>query len=185
MCKTYITPSLLDSFCNGYDWVGMIKREEKEINQAIQNGIDFEQAVMNREFEELNCYVDNCLYQPMLYGQFDKYYLFGYADIVKDNVIIDLKFKKSYEFPHYYNSNQYLIYTALTDINEFMYIIGTGSNPHSPNAIYFEKYNRNDNLLLSRLNQLNNAIDRFGLRNIFNQNYSYERIRERINNSNI
>ena len=61
--KTYISPSLLDSFCNGYDWVGMIKREEKVISPRMQMGIDFEQAVINGEFEELNEFVDGALYQ--------------------------------------------------------------------------------------------------------------------------
>lgn len=185
MCKTYISPSLLDAFYNSYDWIGMIKREEKEINQAIQNGIDWEKAVIDGEFEELNDLIEGGLYQQMTYGEFDKYFLFGYADIVKYDMVIDLKFKSNYEFPHYYNSNQYLIYTTLLDIDNFMYVIGTGTDVHNPTGIYYEKYNRNDNLLLQRLNHLDKAIDYFGLRQIYEQNYSMDRIKERIENDSL
>lgn len=163
----------------------MIKREEKEINQAIQKGIDWENAVMNREFEELNDLIEGGLYQQMTYGEFDKYFLFGYADIVKYDMVIDLKFKFNYEFPHYYNSNQYLIYTTLLDIDNFMYVIGTGTDVHNPTGIYYEKYNRDDKLLLQRLNYLDKAIDYFGLREIYEQNYSMDRIKERIQNDSL
>ena len=76
MIKTYISPSLLDAFTNNYDWIAMIKREEREISVAMQNGIDWEKAVIEGEFEELNEIINGGLYQQMVYGEFDKFFLF-------------------------------------------------------------------------------------------------------------
>ena len=73
MAKTYISPSLLDAFCNSYDWIGMIKREEKEVSSAMQNGIEWEKAVIDGEFEELNSLIEGGLYQQMTYGKFDRF----------------------------------------------------------------------------------------------------------------
>ena len=178
--STYITPSLLDSFMNGYDWVGMVKREPKEVTDRMQMGIDFEQAVINGEFEELNEFVDGALYQQFCYGQVGKFTLLGFADLVKYDLIIDLKFKSSYEMGDYYNSNQRLIYPALLGIDKFAYVVGTGSNPHEPTGIYWEHYVRDDKLLLERLYDLDRAIDTFGLREIYNQNYSTTRYEKEI-----
>lgn len=178
--KTYISPSLLDSFCNGYDWVGMIKREEKIVSPRMQMGIDFEQAVINGEFEELNEFVDGALYQQFCCGQVGKFFLLGFADLVKYDLIIDLKFKSSYEINDYFNSNQRLIYPALMGIDKFAYVVGTGTNPHEPTGIYWEHYVRDDDLLLERLYALDRAIDNLGLRSIYEQNYGIERYEKEI-----
>lgn len=182
MVNTYITPSLLDAFYNNYDWIGMIKREEKEITQAMQNGVEWEQAVINGEFEELNEIINGGLYQQMVYGEFDKFFLFGYADIVRFDTVIDLKFKSNYEFPSYFNSNQRLIYPYLLDLENFSYIIGTGTDVHNPTSICREDYVRDDDLLKQRLYEFDRAIDYFNLRKIYEQNYSMDRIVERIEN---
>lgn len=181
MCKTYITPSLLDCFYNGYDWISMIKREEKETNLAMQNGVTFEKNVMEGKIEELKEEINDSLYQVMCYGNFHNYFLFGFADFVKYNKIIDIKFKKNYELHSYYNSNQYLIYTTLLDIDNFSYIIGTGTNPNEPSGIYYEDYIRDDDLLLLRLKQFDKAIDRFDLRKIYEENYSITRLKDKYN----
>ena len=178
--KTYISPSLRDSFCNGYDWVGMIKREEKVISPRMQMGIDFEQAVINGEFEELNEFVDGALYQQFCCGQVGKFFLLGFADLVKYDLIIDLKFKSGYEINDYFNSNQRLIYPALMGIDKFAYVVGTGTNPHEPTGIYWEHYVRDDDLLLERLYALDRAIDNLGLRSIYEQNYGVERYEKEI-----
>ena len=185
MAKTYISPSLLDAFCNSYDWIGMIKREEKEVSSAMQNGIEWEKAVIDGEFEELNSLIEGGLYQQMTYGKFDRFYLFGYADLVKYDTVIDLKFKANYDFPHYYNYNQYLIYTTLLNIDNFIYVIGTGTDVHNPTGIYYESYTRNDTLLLQRLNQFDRAIDYFDLRKIYEENYSIDRIMDKIQNDSL
>lgn len=178
--KVYISPSLLDAFTKGYDWVGMIKREPKEVTPAMQKGIDFEQAVINGEFEELNDFVDGSLYQQFCCGQVGKFFLLGFADLVKYDLIIDLKFKSGYEIGDYYNSNQRLIYPALMGIDKFAYVVGVGTNPHEPTDIFWENYVRDDNLLLERLNAFDRAIDVFNLRSIYEQNYSVERYEKEI-----
>ena len=180
MFKTYISPSLLDAFTNNYDWISMIKREEREISVAMQNGIDWEKAVIEGEFEELNEIINGGLYQQMVYGSLDKFFLFGYADIVKYDTVIDLKFKANYDFPSYYNSNQRLVYPYLLGLDNFSYIIGTGTDVHNPTSICREDYTRDDNLLRERLFDFDRAIDHFGLREIYEQNYSMDRIIERI-----
>ena len=43
----------------------------------------WENAVINGEFEELNEIINGGIYQQMVYGEFDRFFLFGYADIVK------------------------------------------------------------------------------------------------------
>lgn len=180
MAKTYITPSLLDAFCNDYDWIGMIKREPREVTKSMENGNLFEKAVISGEFEELNELVDNCLYQEFCCGQFDKFFLLGFADIIKNDLIVDIKFKSNFEYGNYYSYNQRLIYPALLGIDKFAYVVGTGSNPHEPTGIYWEYYVRDDNLLLERLYDLDRAIDTFGLREIYNQNYSTTRYEKEI-----
>lgn len=178
--STYISPSLLDAYCKGYDWIAMIKREPKEVTSAMQNGIDFEQAVINGEFDELNQYVDGCLYQQFCCGQVGRFFLLGFADIVKYDLIIDLKFKANYEIGDYYTSNQRLIYPALLGIDKFAYVVGTGTNPHEPTGIYWENYVRDDDLLLERLYDFDRAVDSFGLRSVYEQNYSVERYEKEI-----
>ena len=180
MVKTYVSPSLLDAFCNSYDWIGMIKREPREVTQSMENGNIFEKAVIDGEFEELNDLVDNCLYQEFCCGQVGEFFLLGFADIIKNNLIVDLKFKSNYEYGQYYNSNQRLIYTALLNIDNFAYVVGTGSNPHEPTGIYWEYYKRNDDLLLERLYSFDKAIDTCGLRSIYEQNYNIGRYKDQI-----
>lgn len=143
-------------------------------------GIDFEQAVINGEFEELNEFVDGALYQQFCYGQVGKFFLLGFADLVKYDLIIDLKFKSGYEINDYFNSNQRLIYPALMGLEKFAYVVGTGTNPHEPTGIYWEHYVRDDDLLLERLYALDRAIDNLGLRSIYEQNYSIERYEKEI-----
>lgn len=180
MIKTYITSTLLNAYTNGYDWISLIKREPVEKTKAMLNGEIFEKEVYNGNIKEASEYVKNSIYQPCLNGRFNDFYLFGYADFLLPNKIIDTKFKTNYNTGIFYNSNQHLIYTALANIKNFTYLIGVGTNAKNPTNIYFEEYVRNDDLLLSRLFEFNRTIDLLGLRKIYNENYSIERIIDKI-----
>ena len=56
---------------------------------------------------------------------------------------------------------------------------------HNPTGIYYESYTRNDTLLLQRLNQFDRAIDYFDLRKIYEENYSIDRIMDKIQNDSL
>ena len=181
MIETYITPTLLNAYTNNYDWISLIRREPIEKTQAMINGEIFENEVYSGNIDEANEYIKNSIYQPCLYGQFDKFYLFGYADFLLPTKVVDTKFKSNYKLGCFYNSNQHLIYTNLADVENFTYLIGVGTNSKKPTNLYCEDYTRDDELLLSRLYDFEMAIDFWDLREIYNMNYSINRIRDKIN----
>ena len=176
MLKGYLTATLLNTFVSQYDIMPMLRRDEIETNQAMQNGIDFENRVIKGEIEELKELVNNGLYQVKLSKECEGYMLFGFADLIKGLKIYDFKFVKSYEIGKYRNAVQHLLYMYCADMDEFEYIIGTKDE-----SIYYESYSRDDKKLIEVVNQFDKWLDKTGNREVYNKNYSMNRIKEKYN----
>ncbi len=174
--KFYVTPTLLNAFTNGYDsLIPSIKREEREVTEAMELGNQFEQRVVNGEVEELKPLLDGALYQTFLYRPIDEYIgILGFSDFIKYDTIYDTKFKKSYELGDYKKSTQNLCYCYCADVEKFEYIIGVSDN------IYYEGYTRDDKKLFSIVKQFLSYLDLMGLRETFEKNYSTDRYKEQI-----
>lgn len=178
--KYYLTASLLNAWLKGYDnFYDMLYRKETEPNQAMQDGIDFENRAIKGEIEELKPYIDGALYQPFVCKECEGYMLLGFCDLVNKDTIYDLKFVSNYEIGKYNDSVQHLIYLYCTDMNNFEYIIGCGKNDL---ALYFEKQPRNDEKLKSVIKQFISWLKRMNLIEVYQQNYSVERYKEQIEN---
>ena len=174
--KFYLTPSLLNTWIKGYDIEATIKRLPKETNEAMQAGIEFERKAIDGEIEELKPIVENSLYQAFLCKECEGYMLLGFADCIKGDTIYDFKYVKSYDLGKYNDSVQHLIYLYCADMEKFEYIVGCG------NDIYFEKQPRDDELLKVKIRQFSNWLDKVGLREDYEKNYSVERYKEQIDN---
>ena len=61
-------------------------------------------------------------------------------------------------------------------MEKFEYIVGCGDD------IYFEKQPRDDELLKVKIRQFSNWLDKVGLREDYEKNYSVERYKEQIDN---
>lgn len=176
MLKGYITATLLNTFVSQYDIMPLLRRDEIETNQAMQNGIDFENAIIRGEVPELIELVNDGLYQEKLYKQMGDYLLFGFADLIKGLTIYDFKFVKNYEIGKYRESVQHLLYMYCADMNKFQYIIGTKDG-----SIYYEDYARDDEKLRIVVNQFDKWLDTTGNREIYTKNYSISRVKEKYN----
>lgn len=176
MLKGYITATLLNTFTSSYDIMPLLIRDEIETNKAMLNGIEFEKNAVEDKIPELVELVNGGLYQEPLYKRMGDYILFGFADLIKGFKIYDFKFVKSYEIGKYRNAMQHLIYMYCADMNEFSYIIGTKDG-----SIYFEDYSRDDDKLLKTVNQFDRWLDITGNRQIYTENYSTIRLKEKYN----
>lgn len=174
MLKGYLTPSLLNTFTSQYDIMPSLRRDEIETNKAMLDGIEFEKRAINGEISELKELVNGGLYQEKLYKKCEGYVLFGFADLIKGLKIYDFKFVKNYEIGKYRNAVQHLIYMYCADIDEFEYIIGTKDD-----FIFYEYYSRNDEELIKIVNQFDRWLDKTGNRELYNKNYSLERLKEK------
>lgn len=174
MLKGYLTASLLNTFVSQYDIMPMLRRDEKETNQAMLDGIEFEKNAIEGKIPELIEVVNGGLYQEPLYKVMGDYVLFGFADLIKQFMIYDFKFVKSYEWGKYRNAVQHLQYMYCADIDNFRYIIGTKDG-----NIYYEDYMRNDEELEKIVNQFDRWLDLTNNREIYSKNYSLERLKEK------
>ena len=173
--KGYLTPTLLNTFVSQDDIMPLLRRDEQETTEAMQNGLDFENRIINGEVEELKPLVNGGIYQPCLFKPYKDYILYGFADLIKGFKIYDFKFVKSYEIGKYRNAVQHLLYMYCADLNEFEYIIGTKDD-----FIFYEYYARDDDKLFEVVNQFDKWLDITGNRELYAQNYSIERIKENI-----
>lgn len=176
LSKFYVNPTLLNAFTNGYDsLIPSIKREEREVTEAMIKGNEFEQSVANGEVEELRGLIDGALYQTFLYRPIDDYIgVLGFSDFIKYDTIYDTKYKQSYSLGDYKKSTQNLCYCYCADMDKFEYIIGVSD------SIYYEGYTRDDNKLFTIVRQFLNFLDTVGLRKTFEENYSTDRYKEQI-----
>ena len=169
-----ITPSLY----NAYRWY-LVPRETEEqeaaakaeflntLNKiytpptpAIQKGIDFENeihAVCDGGTSEDPCVneiAEQCkggYWQQVLQKRVGNYLLYGKADVINGDKIIDIKYTGSYELNKFEPSIQHLLYMECTPISKFDYLISNRKD------VWKESYTKQpDNLetLLSRIDEM-------------------------------
>lgn len=174
--KGYLTATLLNCFTSKFDIMPLLRRDDQEQSEWILKGIEFENNIMSGQIEELQDLITGGLYQQCLYKECNGYLLFGYADLIKKFTIYDFKFVKNYEIGKYREAVQHLLYMYCADMDNFKYIIGTKDG-----SIYEEEYKRNDLELFKIVNQFDFWLDKTNNRQLYEQNYNIERIKEHVN----
>ena len=158
MTKYLITPTLLNSFQyyiqdeykspadSRADFLRTLSREKFEPNQAMQNGIFFEDSVndfckgiLKIEVKE-PCYWDcvksigdivkgglwqQTVKKDLTVGN-QEFLLYGKCDVVKRDTIYDIKFTSNYEVGKFSDSAQHLIYLYCLGLPKFQYLISDG-----------------------------------------------------------
>lgn len=172
MSRYLITHSLLSSWIyamkeNPYEdatsekdpfaeFLKVLNREPTETNQAMQNGIDFENLVtdiVNGEGDATDKWYDAAekIARIIRGGQLQcraskeievggmTFVLYGRLDALKAGVIYDIKFSKSYDVGKYFSSTQHPTYFELIpEANEFTYLVSNGS------SVWPETYRRDE-----------------------------------------
>lgn len=122
-------------------------------NEAMQRGIDFENAVIaacNGKYEFSNEKYDYCVKEvcEIVQGGFSQYpvsfemcdvKIDGFIDFLKLNTVFDVKTTKKYEVGKYQFNNQHLVYLlALRQerINRFVYLVTDFSNVYQEEYFY-------------------------------------------------
>lgn len=131
--KYLITPTLLNSwkyaispendFGNLADFYKTLTKQPMEVTEAIQNGFDYEDYMI-QNYEPTK---DGC-YQVKLYKDIKtktgNYLLYGRLDCLKAGKIYDYKYTGSYDVGKFYDNYQTPIYLLLAeDAYEMEYII--------------------------------------------------------------
>lgn len=125
MAKTYITPTLLNSwsYCikNGTleDFIKVLKKEEFEPSESIIKGYEFE-AYMQENYEETK----NGAYQVVVQKEHGDYLLYGKVDCLKGGIIYDYKYTKNYDVGKFFNNHQTLMYLEMIpEASKMVYLI--------------------------------------------------------------
>ena len=160
MTKYLLTPSLINSFQyyiqdeykspadSRADFLKTLSREKFEPNQAMQNGIFFEDSVndfckgiLKIEVKE-PCYWDcvksigdivkgglwqQTVKKDLTVGN-QEFLLYGKCDVIKRDTIYDIKFTSNYEVGKFLDSAQHLIYLYCLDLPKFQYLISDGKD---------------------------------------------------------
>jgi len=154
MSGLLITPSILDSFkwlkeCPPSwhdkaktDLLNALKRVYSPMNPATQRGVAFEKAICSSfgnsreefiaQFGEVSApFYDKCkgalqqvTYRKNITVNGEDFLLYGKADIVHPDRIIDIKTTASWKGPYGYTSkNQHHVYIAASGITTFEYLV--------------------------------------------------------------
>lgn len=125
MVKTYITPTLLNSwsYCikNGTleDFIKVLNKEEFEPSKSIIKGYEFE-AYMQENYEETK----NGAYQVKVSKEYGDYLLYGIIDCLKGGIIYDYKYTKNYDVGKFFNNHQTLMYLEMIpEASKMVYLI--------------------------------------------------------------
>lgn len=171
-----ITPSLYNTYyyyaVKNYkskeDFLKVLRKEPSEPTEIMIKGIQLEDRIrdisegkipFSDDVEsEVARIVQGGIWQCNVGKEFDGYYLYGRADVIKGDTVYDIKFcKNDYELNKYEYSIQHLVYCYATGINKFRYlVVEKGKN------LYVEDYyldNYTLNTLQSRVHSLISFID--------------------------
>ena len=125
MTKTYITPTLLNSwsYCikNGTleDFIKVLNKEPFEDTESIIKGKAFEKYMQN-------CYEETLggAYQVAVSKEHGDYLLYGKVDCLKGGIIYDYKYTKNYDVGKFFGNYQTLIYLeTVSEANKMVYLI--------------------------------------------------------------
>lgn len=138
------------------EFLTVLKREPTPTNEAMQNGIEFEdlvQAVLDGDADESHSWYNAARkvaqkvsgglaqYRAKAETEIDgiRVLLYGRLDWLRAGVIYDTKFSKSYDRGKYIDSTQHPMYLAIIpEATEFVYIVSNGSD------VWTEKYRRDE-----------------------------------------
>lgn len=125
MAKTYITPTLLNSWQynikNGTleDFIKVLNKEEFEPSESIQKGFEFE-AYMQENYKETL----NGAYQVVVSKEYEDYLLYGKVDCLKGGIIYDYKYTANYDVGKFFNNYQTLMYLEMIpEAKKMVYLI--------------------------------------------------------------
>ncbi len=125
MAKTYITPTLLNSwsYCikNGTleDFIKVLNKEEFEPSESIIKGYEFE-TYMQENYEETK----NGAYQVKVSKEYGDYLLYGKVDCLKGGIIYDYKYTENYDVGKFFNNHQTLMYLEMVpEASKMVYLI--------------------------------------------------------------
>lgn len=125
MAKTYITPTLLNSwsYCikNGTieDFIKVLNKEEFEPTESILKGFEYEKYMQENYKETLNG-----AYQVKISKEYGDYLLYGIVDCLKNGIIYDYKYTKNYDVGKFFNNHQTLMYLEMIpEASKMVYLI--------------------------------------------------------------
>jgi len=188
-----ITPSLYSAFYyyavkdlgkTKEDFLKVLRKEPSEPTESMLAGIQLEDRIKdiadgvtpfsNNIESEVAKIVEGGTWQYKLGKEFNGYYLYGRADVIKGDTIYDIKFCNSYDLNKYEYSIQHLIYCYAMGINKFRYlIVEKGKNLYTEDY-YFDKYSHAK--LLARTQELIGFIDGYQeFKEIFESNWVYKK----------
>jgi hypothetical protein len=151
----YITPTLHSSWVwynrmdskTKEDFLKTLNKVRDEPTDAMQAGIDFENAVHavceGKQFQHEDTQYFQCVQEVaaivrggmwqetvMMDASFAgrEFLLYGKTDVIKKDWIYDIKFSQNYEIGKYSDSVQHPIYMACTGIHKFAYLISDGES---------------------------------------------------------
>ena len=129
------------------DFLKTLSREKFEPNENMQKGIDFEDNIkalcdgtITEEGKRLfkKCFIDIAnIVKGGLWQQACKkdlqvgnkeFLLYGKMDVVKRDIVYDIKFTSNYELGKFLDSSQHLIYLYCTGLPKFQYLISDGED---------------------------------------------------------
>jgi hypothetical protein len=161
-----------------------LNREPIPTNEAMQNGIDFEELVIKIATDapnydhkwcaaasEVAAVVKGALFQFRASKEVEvqgmTLLLYGKFDALKAGVIYDIKFSKSYESGKFIESIQHPMYMELCPEAEyFSYLISNGSN------VYQETYRRDETeSIIPTIEQFLTWLDGNGLTDIYKEKW--------------
>jgi len=167
MTKYLLTPSLLNSFSyylqdewkgpeeSRADFLKTLSRERFWPNEAMQRGIDFENAICRvaehlakykcepdcvPALEFANYQIVKKIADQVCYGLWQQsvkkeikvgnqeFLLYGRTDVIKRDTIYDIKYTGNYELGKFLDSSQHLIYLYCSDLPNFSYLISDGKD---------------------------------------------------------
>lgn len=144
-----VTPSLLNAwryFIEGEhgdraEWERTLRREPSPTNEALQFGIEYEEATWRGE-TAASPYIQGSQYQlaeSLRIGT--QFLLYGRIDFLKAGEIIDLKTTRKYERPKYNHNFQTSAYLALfPEAHKMTYLVYDRTTDH----IFTESYFRDE-----------------------------------------
>lgn len=201
----YITTSLLSSFKYFVEldkpleeFISYLNKVRTPTTEAMKRGIDFEESVesytkgIKTDNENLSeCHkelvyrigdiVQGGLWQqkvskPIIVNN-KEFMLYGYADVIKENTIYDIKTTKVYDLGKYNTSTQHLIYMYCTGIKNFEYLIAQGGDILE--NFYRESYQLNSDCeqkIKERIQEFLSFLDNCEeAKNTYNKNWEYSK----------
>lgn len=166
------------------DFLATLRREPIPVNEAMQNGIDFEDLVTailkgNADLKhswynaasEIASIIQGGQLQhkanrTLLIGNRDVF-LYGRFDALKAGIIYDIKFSKSYDSGKYFDYTQHPMYFAMVpEAYGFTYLVSNGTN------VWPEHYRRDESPdIIPTIQQFYDWLDAQGLTQVYLDNW--------------